>query len=630
MSVNTIAFTQTIAPTSSQGSAATSSQSQGNASSQAAASQSAPANNAATLNGLGDTTDVRKVPQAVLQAQATSTIDRVFGYSLFSKVKQDVTANSANITTPNNYVLGPGDELVIDITNVDGYSQQMETVTVNRDGNISIPKAGLIYVGGSSILQAKRKIGSALSRFYGGISTDGRGGSTSLNLSLGKPRSISVQILGEVNAPGTYSLTSLTTMMNALYLAGGPNLIGTFRKVNLVRNNEVAATLDLYDIMTKGFSSGDLLLKDQDVIQVGTFVSRMAVAGNVKRPGLFELLPGQRLIDLVSYAGGFSPNAYSKQVKVYRNTSKERKIVNVNKIDFDAFEMADGDSLVIDEVLARFENLVTIDGAVFRPGEYSLDNNPTLLALLESAEGFQDDALIGRVTILRSNEMLEFVNISINVRDIINGSAKDIVLRRQDQVIVPSIFSLSEASAVRIRGAVNAPEGAFEGVVIPYIKGLTLKDVIVEAGGFKESASLSRVELARRKRNVDPNSASAEIIDLFYFDIDPYLNFSAGGAEFELQPFDEILVRTSPNYVPQTFAAIEGEVLFPSTYALRAKDEKISDLIVRSGGLSPLAFVDGATLIRKVQLSEEEIRIRKETLLDIQRGSEDNSSVAIE
>jgi protein involved in polysaccharide export with SLBB domain len=192
-------------------------------------------------------------------------------------------------------------------------------------------------------------------------------------------------------------------MMNALYLSGGPNEIGTFRKVNLVRNNEIAATLDLYDILTKGFSPSDILLRDQDVIQVGTFVSRMAVEGNVKRPGLFELLPGQRLIDLVNYAGGFGPDAYSKQLKVYRNTSREKRIVNVNKIDFDAFAMNDGDSLVVDQVLKRFENLITIEGAVFRPGEFSLDNNPTLLSLIESAEGFQEDALIGRITILRSN-----------------------------------------------------------------------------------------------------------------------------------------------------------------------------------------------------------------------------------
>lgn len=621
-------FAQNQAP-AAQG-VGTATQAQAAAANQAAANQSTAGGNAASTDALLDSTLTTNVLPVAGVSPTQTILDRVFGYNLFSKARQDVTATSANITTPNNYVLGPGDELVIDITNVDGYSQQMQTVTINRDGNISLPKAGLIYLGGNSILQAKRKIGAALSRFYGGISTDGRGGSTSLNLSLGKPRSISVQVLGEVNAPGTYSLTSLTTIMNALYLAGGPNEIGTFRKVNLIRNNEVAATLDLYDILTKGFSSGDLLLKDQDVIQVGTFVSRMAVAGSIKRPGLFELLPSQRLIDLVNYAGGFSPNAYSKQVKVYRNTSKERKIVNVDKIDFDAFEMADGDSLVINEVLKRFENLVTIEGAVFRPGEYSLDNNLTLMDLLESAEGFQEDALIGRVTILRTTELFEFISIPVNVRDILKGSAKDVVLRREDKIIVPSIFALNEASTVRVQGAVNNPLGETGGITLPFVRGLTLKDVIVEAGGLKESASLERIEVARRKRNVNPNAANAEITDVFYFDIDPNSNFVAGEDEFELFPYDEIFVRVSPNYVVQTFATAEGEVLFPANYALLAKDEKISDLIKRAGGLSPLAFVQGATLIRKVQLSKDEIRLRQETLLDIQRGSQNNTVIATE
>jgi protein involved in polysaccharide export with SLBB domain len=597
----------------------------------AAANQGTTLSNTSILSELPDTTQLQNSSLVGPQVpQPKTVLERVFGYNLFSTVKLAVISTTANIITPNNYVLGPGDELVIDITNVDGYSQQLETVTVNRDGNITVPKAGLIYVGGNSILQAKRKIAAALGKFYGGISISARGGSTTLNLSLGQPRSITVQILGEVNAPGTYSVTSLTSMMNALYLSGGPNEIGTFRKVNLVRNNEVAATLDLYDVLTKGFSPSDVLLRDQDVIQVGTFVSRMAVEGNVKRPGLFELLPGQRLIDLVNYAGGFGPNAYSKQLKVYRNTTREKSIVNINKIDFDAFEMNDGDSLVVDQVLNRFENLITIQGAVFRPGEFSLDNNPTLLSLIESAEGFQEDALIGRITILRSNELLEFVNIPVNVRDIMQGTVEDIKLRREDQVIVPSIFSLNELSTVRIQGAVNNPLVLEGGIGLAYVKGLTLKDVLIEAGGLKESASLGRVEVARRKRNVDPNSLDATISDIYYFDIDPNLNFAAGGSEFELRPYDEIFVRTSPNYVAQTFATIEGEVLFPSNYALRSKDEKISDLIARAGNLSPLAFVEGATLIRKIQLSEQEIKLRQETLLDIQKGAQSNEVVSTE
>ncbi len=576
-----------------------------------------------------DQADVTNADGAVPAPVVKTTLERLYGYNLFSTVKLDVINTSLNNPTPNNYVLGPGDQLVIDITNVAGYSEQLQTVTVNRDGDITVPKAGLIHIGGSSIKQAERKLAASIGRFYGGATTTEGRGSTTINLSLSQPRSISIQILGEVNAPGTYTATSLTSMFNALYLAGGPNEIGSFRKVNLVRGNEVVSTLDLYDILTHGFSSNDMLLKDQDVIQVGPFVSRMAVEGNVKRTGLFELLPGQRLIDLVSYAGGFGPNAYSKQVKVYRNTSRERKIINITKMDYEAFEMVDGDSLVVEKVLERFENLVTIDGAVFRPGEYSLDSNPTLLSLIESAEGFQEDALMGRVTILRSNEFLELVNIPVNVRDIKLGLSQDIALQREDQIIVPSLFTLTEISSIRIQGALNNPDAA-SGIGIAYVKGITLKDVIVQAGGLTESASLNRIEIARRKRNVDPTAADATISDIFYFDVNPDLSFSKDMSEFELQPYDEIFVRTSPNYVPQTFVTVEGEVLFPANYALQSKDERISDLIKRTGGLTPLAFVEGATLVRRIQLSEAEIEMREKTLADIQNGAKDNEVVETE
>lgn len=541
-----------------------------------------------------------------------STIKRTFGSSLFANSKFDVT-QAVNIATPNNYVLGPGDELEIVVY---GFSQNIQTTKVNADGYIVLEKSGVVSVANLDMETATEKIKAALSRTYGGIKT----GNTFVRVSLTGFRTIKVRVAGEVIAPGTYTLTSFSNLMAALYVSGGPNDIGTYRDIVLVRGNREVARLDVYEFIVKGYASGDMLLKDQDVVHVGPFISRVAVSGFTKRTGLFETRPGEKLSDLLNYAGGFNQYAYSDIVKIYRNTSSERRIVNINKPDFANENVFMGDSLVVEKVLDRIENVVTITGAVFRPGEYSLDSNPTLTQLIKSASGLKEESLQGRININRTNNDLSVSNISVNYHEILEGRSDDIKLKRLDEVIVPSIFELTEQSVIRIRGAVNH-EDAKEGIELPYVKDMTVQDVIVRVGGLTEAASLSRIEIARRKRNIDPKQSDAQIADIIQFSMRPDLSLVGSRESIVLLPFDEIIVRTSPNYEKQNLVKISGEIMFPGPYGIEYKDERVSRLIERAGGLTDLAYLDGATLLRKTLLSERQRKKREETLSNLNIGN---------
>lgn len=554
----------------------------------------------------------REAEIAADEARA-SIIKKTFGSSLFANSKFDVT-QAVNIATPNNYVLGPGDELEVVVY---GYSQNVQkTVKVNADGYIILEKSGVVSVGNLDMETATEKIKTALSKTYGGIKT----GNTWVRVSLTGFKVIKVRVTGEVVAPGTYTLTSFSNLMSALYVSGGPNDIGTYRDIVLVRGNREIARLDLYEFIVRGYASGDLLLKDQDVVHVGPFVSRVAVSGFTKRTGLFEVKPGEKLSDLLRFAGGFNQYAYSDIVKIYRNTSSERRIVNVSKADFSAENVYMGDSLVVEKVLDRIENVVTITGAVFRPGEYSLDSNPTLTQLIKSASGLKEESLQGRININRTNNDLSVSNISVNYVDILEGRSEDLKLKRLDEVIVPSIFELTEKSVIRIRGAVNH-EDAKEGIELPYVKDMTVQDVIVRVGGLTEAAALSRIEIIRRKRNIDPKQSDAQIADIIQFSMRPDLTLVDSRESIVLFPFDEIIVRTSPNYEKQNLVKISGEVMNPGTYGIEYKDERVSRLIERAGGLTDLAYLDGATLLRKTLLSERQRKKREETLTNLNIGN---------
>lgn len=571
-----------------------------------------------------DSIRLEKEKELATQKAKSEFRKRIVGYSIFNDARFENNL-LANVPTPKNYVLGTGDKLTIDIY---GYAQATYQAVVTPDGYISLPKAGLISVAGMTIESAKTRIASSLSRFFPGLGTS-PGSNSTLNISLNNIRGIKVQVIGEVVAPGSYTATSLTTMLNALYAAGGPNEIGSYRQIQLIRRGEVVNTLDLYELILNGYAKSDFVLQDQDVIQVPPYVSRIAVEGLTKRVGLFELLPNESLSDLIKFAGGFNQFAYTHRVKVYRVTPREFKINTVPSDQFAMFQMANGDSLVVDRVINRFENLVTINGAVFRPGEYSLDDSPTLLKLIESAEGLREDAFYGRVSVIRTEDNLRTSNLSVNLADLQTGKVPDVPLKRLDEVFVPSVFDMSENSSIRVYGAINNAD-ATAGVILPFVKDQTIEDVLVKVGGLTEAASLSRIELVRRKRNVDPTQAGAQISDIFYFDINQDLSVSREAQKFKLLPFDEIFVRSSPNYSRQLFVNIEGEVLYPDKYAIQKKDEKISDLILRAGGMTPLAYIDGATLLRKVQLSEAEIEMRRKTISDLTISAQSTQPIQAE
>ncbi|WP_367915585.1 SLBB domain-containing protein [Leadbetterella sp. DM7] len=596
-----------------------------------------PANNRTTTREgrlpAGVTTEARAIaltPEETVAVQAEETnrlareaeiaadearaaiIRRTFGSSLFANSKFDLT-QAINIATPNNYVLGPGDELEVVVY---GFSQNIQKARINADGYVVLEKSGVVSVANLDMDTATEKIKAALSKTYAGIKT----GNTFVRVSLTGFRTIKVKVTGEVVAPGTYTLTSFSNLMAALHVSGGPNDIGTYRDIVLIRGNREIAHFDIYEFIVKGYASGDRLLQDQDVVQVGPFISRVAVSGFTKRTGLFEVKPGEKLSDLLKFAGGFNQYAYSDIVKIYRNTSSERRIVNVNKPDFPNENVYMGDSLVVEKVLDRIENVVTITGAVFRPGEYSLDSNPTLTKLVTSAAGLKEESLQGRININRTNNDLSISNISVNYNDILEGRAEDLKLKRLDEVIVPSIYELTEQSVIRIQGAINH-EDAKEGIELPYVKDMTVQDVIVRVGGLTEAASLSRIEIVRRKRNIDPKQSDAQIAEIIQFNMRPDLSLVDSRESIYLLPFDEIIVRTSPNYEKQTLVKISGEVMFPGPYGLEYKDERISRLIERAGGLTDLAYMNGATLLRKTLLSERQRKKREETLTNLNIGN---------
>lgn len=538
----------------------------------------------------------------------------IFGSKLFSNSNLTFEPN-LRMATPKGYVVGPDDELIIDIT---GDNEASYKLSVSPDGNIRMQYVGLIAVGGLSIEQATAKIRSSLSRTYPAL----KSGRTNVSINLGNIKSIRVSVLGEVVKPGTYTLSSLSSVFNLLYASGGPNENGSFRKIQVIRNNKVISTIDIYSFLLKGIQTGNIRLQDQDVINVPVYQSRVEIAGEVKRPALFEVLNTEPLQEVINFAGGFSDQAYTAKIQVFQNTNKERKIVDVKADDFSTYYPLNGDRYVVERILNRFENRVEIKGAVFRPGIYELDKGLTLSGLITKADGIKEDAFLNRGYISRLNADNTFALLSFDVAKILDGTQPDIPLLREDKVTISSLFDLREEYKVTIQGEVREP-GTFD-----YADNMSLEALIQMAGGFKEGATPSRVEISRRIKNSDATSVSAQTAEVFTVNVDGNLKIQDTG--FVLKPFDIVSIRSSEGYQVQKQVRIEGEVLYPATYTITKKDERISDLIKRAGGLSPLAYVEGASLKRtggnypsgnSVDVQEEE-RIK---LLNLQRLKQDGA-----
>ncbi|MEJ5264778.1 MAG: SLBB domain-containing protein [Bacteroidales bacterium] len=534
----------------------------------------------------------------------------IFGSYLFTSKKLTFEP-SFNIATPQNYQLGPGDEIVIDIW---GASQQNYRLTVNPEGYIFIDNVGPIFVNGLTIEKASKQIIGRLSSIYAGLM--GPRPNTFAQVNLGNLRSIKVNIVGEVNFPGTYTLPSLATVFNALYMAGGPTENGTYREIKIIRENKTIATVDLYEFLTTGEQKTNIRLQDQDVILVRPYLNRVELLGEVKTPAFFELKDNETMADLLRYCGGFTDKAYQHRIKVLRKTDKEFSVAEVTRNTFNTFRLQDGDQIKVEPVLNRFANRVEITGAVFRPGIYELTEGMTLRQLIEKADGLREDAFTDRAIIYRLQRDLKTETYPVDLQKLLSDSSYNITLQKEDLVHVFSIFELEEKFSIDVSGEVQIP-GTF-----PYMKNMTLSDAIALAGGFKESASLARVEIARRVKNQDYTRLTAEIAIVKLFNVSKNLTLSDSASAFVLEPYDKIYIRRSPGYEVQTQAQVVGEVLFPGVYTIQSKNERISDLVKRSGGLTPEAYIRGARLYRQVK---EDVNMRTKLIKSIEQVAIEDS-----
>jgi protein involved in polysaccharide export with SLBB domain len=533
----------------------------------------------------------------------------LFGMDLFQQ--ENLTfMPSINIPTPKNYVIGPGDELLIEVY---GASQESYSLTVTPEGWVKMNSLSPIRVSGLAIKDASALLKRHLSTIYSGMK--GPQPNTFAEISLGNLRSITVSIAGEVQIPGTYTIPSLASVYNLMYLAGGPNEFGSFRKIQVIRNNEIIAKIDLYDFLMGGVSKNNIRLEDDDIIFVNEYVSRVKVEGEVKRPAIYEAIENESIDNLISYSGGFSEQAYSEKLKVVRNTSSQKKVLDIAKSEYSLTAVQNGDEIMVDKVLSRFENRVSIKGAVYREGIYELYEGMLLSDLIQKAEGLREDAYLSQASIYRLQDNLKIKVIPVDLSSILDGT-NDLELKREDVVYISSIFDLEETYTIQVSGEVQNP-GEY-----PFYNNMNIGEVLRLAGGLKESASLSRVEIARRIKDNKTEASSLQIAKIFNFPLE-----EAKTKSFELQPYDILFIRRSPGYEEQQLARVEGEVTFPGEYSLINKDERISNLIERAGGLTPEAYSKGATLYRKLEVDKE---VRNKVLKQLEKTGMDSLQIDME
>lgn len=521
-----------------------------------------------------------------VSAVVPQTTSLVFGESLFSNSKMSFEPD-LRIATPKNYQLGPDDELNIDI-----FGEVLDNfkVKISPEGTVKILNLSPIYLNGLTIDAASDRIISRLRQLYQGLNRPGSG--VSGQVTLGNVRSIKVTITGEVKSPGTYTVSSLATVFNALYSSGGPSQNGSFRNIRVIRANKVVRVVDLYDFLLKADQSDNIHLQDQDIIRVADYENRVSLAGEVKRPMIFEVQKGETLKDVLRFAGGFTDKAYTYTIGLTRNTSRELKLLNITQDEVNSFLPSNGDKYKIGQILDRFENRVEVAGAVFRPGVYALENGLTSVKeLIKKAEGLLGNAYLNRALLVRKKDNLESEMISIDLMKLFSSESTDIALKREDILTIYSQDDLHETREVQINGQVNKP-GKFA-----FYEGLKLGDLILMANGFKESASFSRLELARRVVDHGLNS-SDETIVIKSFTIDGSLKLDNEASQFPLEPFDFISVRIAPNFESQRMVTISGQVNYPGSYALKKNEYRISNLIELAGGLKSEGYIDGTKLYR--------------------------------
>tara|TARA_B100002052_G_scaffold295869_1_gene323200 strand:+ start:109 stop:2652 length:2544 start_codon:yes stop_codon:yes gene_type:complete len=515
----------------------------------------------------------------------------IYGFDVFRGNTFLSFQSNLNIPTPKDYILGPGDKLFIDIY---GQSENYYQAEVSPDGDLILENFGPINVSGLTVENSKKRLLSRLKKVYTGINQN----KTFVNISVGIPRAVRVNIVGEVNLPGTYNFSAFNTVYNAIYVAGGVTENATLREVKLFRNNQLVETVDIYKFLTKGDQSSNLRLENNDLIVVGPYTNRVVISDGVKTPGKFEIKTGETVSDLIKYAGGFSENSYTKSVRITRIFDEKYKIVDVYTDQFDFFELKSGDIIEVDKIIEKYENRLIVKGSVYKPGIYSLNENMTVKDLIEKAEGLQPDTFMDRGFITRTNKDFSTTNISFNILNQINEVDEPIFLQKDDILNIISINDLKDDNYIEISGEINKPG------VYPFSKNLNLEDIILLAGGVRKNATLNSIEISRL--NSSKNSLNTS--EVFYINI----NDLNSDSNFELKPFDNIIIRKDPNIEYLKFARIEGEVNYPGKYAISSKKERISDLLKRAGGPNEYAYYKGATIIRKTEFAEESSQIQNE------------------
>ena len=529
---------------------------------------------------------------------------RVFGYDFFQNPKISF-APTINVPTPESYIINTGDELLVEVW---GAAESSTTQKVDNQGNIILPMAGKVHVGGLNFVEAKARINTALRKIYAGISApEGSYAKVYTGVSIANIRTVKVNIIGEVEAPGTYSLSALSTVINALYASGGPTENGSFRNIQVVRGGKTIAHLDIYNFLLKGSQEGNINLNDQDVIIVPPYKNQVEVIGFVKREGIYEVKEGEKLSSLVDYFGGFKSNAYKDIMVVERIVGAKREVKEVPFSDAGKFAMQGGDKLLVHKLSDIYHNRISITGAVYQPGNYAYSEGMTVLDLIDKAAGVREEAYLNRAILFRSIDRVDKQSLNFSLKDLLEKK-QTIALQPNDSLHIYGRDSLTAKPMVRIEGAVRKPQK------FAYAKGLYPADLIIMAGGFIEGADQTQVQVARQL-----NDANFKTISKVYT-----VSLSKeGGDSIALEPNDIVTVRYEKGYVPQQVVKIEGEVSFPGFYAILSKEERISSLIERSGGLAPYAYVEGATLVRKKDKNEKDDKAQEKQLKKLKKTDKD-------
>jgi len=533
---------------------------------------------------------------------------QVFGRNIFNNPRLTFAPNM-NIPTPQNYVIGPGDVLVVDVY---GASVENQQLTVSPDGDVYVPEYGPIQVSGLQISAAQNRIRSRLGRFFQ---------SSDIRVKLAQTRSIQINVLGEVRVPGTYTLSSLSTVYHALYLAGGVSDLGTLRNIKLYRQGRLVTVVDVYEFILKGRLAGNVRLQDNDVIQVGTYDHLVNISGYVKRPMSYELRGGESLETLLRYAGGFASEAYRQTVRVVRNSELMRNVFNVDEFDFSSFRLNDGDAVSVEANSTLYENMVQVTGAVGRPGMYHLGQKVfSVKSLLERASGLTPEAMTSRAVLRRIKANRTQEVISVNLEGIMNGTEPDMQLQNEDVLYIPTIPEHQYRRTLSILGEVVFP-GTYD-----YADSLTVEDFILQAGGLTYAASTTKVDVSRTYHDPGATDAGLELKKTFTFTIDENFKFS-GDRNFFLEPFDIVQVRRSPTYQDPITVSIDGEVMFRGPYTMERKNMRLTDLVKAAGGTISGADIRGARLVRHMTSDE---RARMQRLIEIARRSADGrDSIAL-